>query len=311
MKGLRRFLLSALVILCAVIVADIILGKIMNWMLPQINPKTAIGKTCFALDKVNTPVVIVGSSRASHHYVTRMIEDSLGLDAYNVGRDGCYFSDNICIINSILDRYSPEIIIWELSDNPLYVDGNDPLESLYPYYGENAWVTDIINMEEDTDIRLCLKSALYRYNSQVLRICLRWLQKNDESDIDKGYDPLAPKKWIVASNGKDEKTQEREIDTIKMQLFVNVVDRIKMGGVNLIVLNSPVYSDDENIKPVTNDNFMREILTENGFCYLDNRCLGEFICHPEYFNDRTHLNRIGAEVYTRIFLEQLKGIKSK
>ena len=56
---------------------------------------------------------------------------------------------------------------------------------------------------------------------------------------------------------------------------------------------------------------MREILTENGFCYLDNRCLGEFICHPEYFNDRTHLNRIGAEVYTGIFLEQLKGIKSK
>ena len=56
---------------------------------------------------------------------------------------------------------------------------------------------------------------------------------------------------------------------------------------------------------------MREILTENGFCYLDNRCLGEFICHPEYFNDKTHLNRIGAEVYTGIFLEQLKGIKSK
>lgn len=311
MKGLRRFLFSVLVILCAVVVADIILGKIMNWMLPQISPKTAVGKTCFALDKVDTPVVIVGSSRASHHYVTQMIEDSLGLDVYNVGRDGCFFSDNVCIINSILDRYSPELIIWELSDNPLYVNGDDPLESLYPYYGGKPWVTDIIDMEEDTDVRLCLKSSLYRYNSQILRICLWWLQKNGGPDVDKGYDPLLPKKWIVPSNEKDKKAQERDIDSCKVQFLVNVIDRAKMGGVNLIVVNSPVYSDDEDVKSVPDGSLMREILSEKGICYLDNRRLGEFIGHPEYFNDRTHLNRTGAEVYTRIFLGQLKGIKSK
>ena len=311
MKGLRRFLFSALVIICVVVVADIILGKIMNWMLPQISPKTSIGKTCFALDKVDTPVVIVGSSRASHHYVTQMVEDCLGLDAYNVGRDGCYFSDNICIINSILDRYSPELIIWELSDNPLYINGNDPLESLYSYYGGKQWVTDVIDMEEDKDVRLCLKSSLYRYNSQILRICLWWLQNNGGSDVDKGYDPLVPKKWIVPSNGKDEKAREQEIDLSKMQLFVNVIDRIKMGGVNLIVVNSPVYSDDEDVKPDQDSSLVREILSKNGFCYLDNRCLSEFMGHPEYFNDMTHLNSTGAEVYTRIFLEQLKCIKSK
>ena len=107
-KGFTRFWIVALSVILIVITLDFTFGKIMDWMLPQISNQGDIGKTYFALNDVETPVVIVGSSRASHHYVTQMIEDSLGMPAYNIGRDGCFYSYNCCVINSIMDRYLGE-----------------------------------------------------------------------------------------------------------------------------------------------------------------------------------------------------------
>ena len=131
-KGLLRFCVSALALLVLVFAIDRILGILLDNMLPQISNQGDSGKTYFSLYEVKTPIVIVGSSRAAHHYVTEMIEDSLKSPAYNVARDGCFFSYNCCVINSILDRYTPELIIWEIGTEYLYDGVNDPMESLYP-----------------------------------------------------------------------------------------------------------------------------------------------------------------------------------
>lgn len=307
MKHIGHFLLSAVIVLCSVIVLDIAAGKVLNRMLPQVSPQTAIGKTYFALNEVNTPVVIVGSSRASHHYISQMIEDSLGKDTYNVGRDGCFFSDNICVINSILDRYCPEIIIWELSSSSLYESNDDPLDNLYPYYNENLWITEMINLKEDRGVCSCLKSNLYRYNSMVLRICMRWLTRSDGMDPYKGYEPLTPKKWIITAE-TDERTHENKLDSLKVKMLNNVIEKSKMKGVKLIVVNSPKYSEKCNIGLFPNNNPVQEILSKNDISYLDNRYLNEFALHPEYFNDITHLNRVGAEVYTTYFLKQIENL---
>lgn len=307
MKHIGHFLLSAVIVLCSVIVLDIAAGKVLNRMLPQVSPQTAIGKTYFALNEVNTPVVIVGSSRASHHYISQMIEDSLGKDTYNVGRDGCFFSDNICVINSILDRYCPEIIIWELSSSSLYESNDDPLDNLYPYYNENLWITEMINLKEDRTIRLCLKSHLYKNNSKILRICMRLLTNSGELDPDKGYEPLIPRNWIAASK-TDTSTQENKIDLLKMKMLKNIVERAKKAGAELIVVDSPIYSERCNIESLPNNNPIQEILSENDIRYLDNRYIDKFVLHSEYFNDRTHLNSVGAEVYTTYFLEEIKNL---
>ena len=307
MKHIGYFLLSAVIVLCSVIVLDIAAGKVLNRMLPQVSPQTAIGKTYFALNEVNTPVVIVGSSRASHHYISQMIEDSLGKDTYNVGRDGCFFSDNICVINSILDRYCPEIIIWELSSSSLYESNDDPLDNLYPYYNENLWITEMINLKEDRTIRLCLESHLYKNNSKILRICMRLLTNSGELDPDKGYEPLIPRNWIAASK-TDTSTQENKIDLLKMKMLKNIVERAKKEGAELIVVDSPIYSERCNIESLPNNNPIQEILSENDIRYLDNRYIDKFVLHSEYFNDRTHLNSVGAEVYTTYFLEEIKNL---
>lgn len=310
MKTLGRFLLSSIIVLCAVIAIDFVSGKVLGWMLPQISPRTAVGKTEFALNEVSTPVVIVGSSRASHHYVTQMVEDSLGLEAYNVGRDGCYLGYNICVINSILDRYSPEIIIWENSSSSLYAGSDDPLESLYPYYGNNPWVTEVVNSGENGSVRLCLRSSLYRYNSMIIRVTMRWFGKSDGIDIDKGYDPLVPKKWIVREDAGQESKCNDLLDSHKVAMLEDIFQKAQTRGVKLIMAESPIYSDSYAGEPSLSlaETEVEKLAVEYGVRYIDNRGMREFVGHPEYFNDRTHLNRTGAELYTRLFLEQLKNI---
>lgn len=70
-KSLSRFCVAVVLVLAMVIVVDAAVGKVMNWMLPQISNQGDTGKTYYSLNEVHTPIVIVGSSRASHHYVTQ------------------------------------------------------------------------------------------------------------------------------------------------------------------------------------------------------------------------------------------------
>ena len=66
---LRFCIVNILVLICVSII-DLISGIIINKMLSEISNQGEIGRTYFSLNEVDTPIVIVGSSRASHHYVT-------------------------------------------------------------------------------------------------------------------------------------------------------------------------------------------------------------------------------------------------
>lgn len=312
MKNLWRFLISSLIVFLSVIIVDIAVGKIMNYMMKDINNQTAIGKTYYSIYEVDTPVLIVGSSRASHHYVTQMIEDSLGKETYNVGRDGCFFSYNYCIVNSIFDRYSPELIIWENSYNAFLSQNNDPMESLYPYFGgNNKWITDVVNKEEGNGVRFCLNSRIYRYNSIILRVLLRWLTGNsNNNDPLKGYEPLTPKEWKVPPIDSHVEDIEKIIDISKVEMLEKVIKRAKENGTIVVMVDSPIYEKKNKQREGDVENRINEILINNDMYYIDNRYLKEITSCKEYFNDRTHLNREGAKIYTQIFIEQLKRIES-
>lgn len=60
-KGLSRFCITVLIILISVVVVDIVIGKVMDWMLPQISNQGDTGKTYFSLYDVKSPIVVVGS----------------------------------------------------------------------------------------------------------------------------------------------------------------------------------------------------------------------------------------------------------
>ena len=248
---------------------------------------------------------IVGSSRAAHHYVTEMIEDSLKMPAYNLGCDGCFFSYNCCIINSILDRYTPKLIIWECDNESLYKDNPDQLEDLYPYYGVNSWITTVIKTEYPKSESVKLKSNLYKYNSRIHRISSRYSGRKSFSDAtEKGYLPIAQKKLLSKLELNEAKTTNLEMSTSKIERLRSVLQRARNKGTQVIVVDSPKYI--KMIGPNKSASMISNLCAENGAIYYDFTQLTDFHKHADYFNDNVHLNDNGAKIYTDIFLKTVK-----
>ena len=233
-----------------------------------------------------------------------MIEDSLHMPAYNVARDGCFFSYNCCVINSILDRYTPKLIIWENGTEYLYEGISDPLESLYPYYSQNKWVLRTIQEELPLSEYLRLNSNIYQYNSIVHRILMRYRGRHSFSDGTlKGDLPLAPtqlKKQLVLEK---ERVGSASLSETKIERFRSTLKRAQKMSVRIVVVDSPKYKlrSTENLSAVK----MQELCEHSGTLYIDNSQLSFFLEHPELFNDATHMNDDGAKVYTELFLKQI------
>lgn len=84
-------------------------------------------------------VVILGSSRAHHHYVPSVFFDSLGITAHNGGVDGNGIVMAKGLYQMITERYHPSLLIYDvISGFDFFVnseDGNNIryLGNLRPY----------------------------------------------------------------------------------------------------------------------------------------------------------------------------------
>jgi len=286
----------------SVVCADWIIGLAMNKMLPSINRQGQNGITYYSLHEVSAPIVIVGSSRASHHYDCKIISDSMRCDVFNLGRDGCFFSYNCCVINSILNRYAPQTIVWETPFNA-FEHSYDPMESLHPYYGRNQIATAYIDEDYKWNERLPLCSSLYKYNSNFLRIIYRYF-KNNSSVVDdlNGYYPLPPKKWNPVPPHTTYSVNTPVVIQSKVDRFKSVVSHAKSRGVRLIVVDSPSFrsSGDEFLSA----DLMKSICDSMQVEMYNFRQAEGIFDQIEYFNDYDHLNTIGAEAYTKMFVER-------
>ena len=301
-RGLLRFFTVVIIVLTIVVGIDVLVGKVMHLSLQRIGSDGQLGKTNYTLYEVDAPIVIIGSSRASHHYDSKIIADSIGKGTYNAGRDGCFFTHNCCVINTILDRYTPEIIVWEF--NPFYLceDAEDPVTSMYPYYGELDYVTDVLNDKLPTNEKIKLKSNIYRYNSLFLRVLTRVLLNRDYADLSLGYEPLAPKELLTPLVLLESKEEAKRVDNKAVMRFVETLKKAKSKGTKVLVVNSPRYEIKNDVKLI--DKVVELCATEDAV-YVDKTSL--FNDKPEFFNDITHMNLLGTEQYTKDVIEEIKN----
>lgn len=88
------------------VLVDIVVGKagdyVMTILPADSGPSGQISKDNYRLNHVMTDVVIIGSSRGSHHYVSEMLRDSINqytgveYSIYNCAIDGKFINSNSC-----------------------------------------------------------------------------------------------------------------------------------------------------------------------------------------------------------------------
>lgn len=304
-KDSTRFWKSVLIFVCLLTIIDIAIGLVADKIMPKMpNYSGQLAKDNFRLHKLDTEVVIIGSSRGSHHYVTKQLSDSLDafygrhLTIYNAAIDGKYANSNCCAAEVIIARYSPKLVIFDLPENQLRGDDISDIEFSAPFYWNDSIVhryLDKISLKE----RILMKSSLYRYNGKLFRIASSFLRPLAEDD---GYLPLygtAIDTTKIKKSGQNPPSSI-ELNNYKRENFENVLKRYANSDVPLVVVCSPKF------RPNDNNQQLAKMCKEYGVPFIDLYDIFFFNSHPEVFKDASHLNDDGAHLYTAMFFEQLK-----
>lgn len=91
------------------------------------------------------------------------------------------------------------------------------------------------------------------------------------------------------------------VDEIKVQRFKSVLSMALEKGVRLIVVNSPSYMASDRVSE--SERQMKEICDSLGVKIFNFAQAEGIYDDIQYWCDYTHMNNIGAEIYTRRFLE--------
>lgn len=263
--------------------------------------------------KINSEIVVYGSSRAWVHIDPQMIEDSLGLSSYNLGINGHNFWLQYLRHKTLL-KYNkkPKYIIlavdiytlqkredlYNLDQFLPYMLFNQDIitfTSSFPGYSRFDYYLPLIRYFGRTKaIKQSIKNTLYSSNSELGR--------------KKGFQGME-KEW----NDDLVKAQKRmsyydvKLNDSSIKLFENFLDECKENDIKVIFVYTPEYIEGQsfikNRKEIISlfENFANrhEILF---FDYSsDELCLKK-----EYFYNASHLNKTGAKIFTNKLIRDLK-----
>lgn len=262
-------------------------------------------KSSYAVEKVNTDCIIIGSSTAMHHYIPDSLERKTGLSTYNCGQDGCYYLHSCCLVNAILVRYSPKIIIMDL--NPIHLLDTDK-ENEYQnmrflsYYYDNIPIVKNFIDSKDKKNKLLYHTNFFRYNSHAIYTFYPVFRG---TPTEQGYVPLpSTGRWLhkkILISGKGDC-----VDSQLLELY-NTIDNCKKKGVELIIVTSPCYAEYDDSVLGECDKFA-EILNSKGVKYINLLDTAPFNEDPSLYKTVTHLNAKGASVMTDSIANVLRPV---
>lgn len=291
-----------LFVLLALIVVDCLVGMVGEYMMRQIRTdKISFAKDYYRLNIDTSDVVIVGSSRAAHHYVSSILCDSIAsytgkaYSVYNAGVDGHYLMSNLCVIESILDRCKPKLIILDAYDPELSMaNARSNLDASILSYSINTHIKACIDQMGWKERCKC-SSNMYRYNLNMIPIFSLYLSKYGLSD---GYEPLSGTKLDTLCYV----APVHDADLFTADYFKKVMTRLKDLQIPLVVVGSPCY------KPINSNEVVCGLCCDCDIPYLDYYKIEPFASHPEYFYDDNHLNDEGARLFTSLLYASIKQI---
>ena len=257
---------------------------------------------------VNTDdsIIVLGSSRAMHHYDSRIMEDSLQMSCQNCGA----MSNGIVLMYGrykLLTRHhTPKMIVYDLhppfdlavGDNSKYIPTLRP-------WAEDENLKELFDAVDRWE-NLKLKCNLYRFNSLVPEILA--VNFREIGGLYKGYAPLySIKEFTPPSHSTTTDRRDTiKLDTLKFFLLKELVSDCKERGIELIFVISPSYQKNLTEQALPIIELCKEtntpiLLYENGIVPLE----------AKYFYDSAHLNDEGAKLFTKKLVSDLKNIKSR
>lgn len=289
---MKKFILKIGLLILMVACADVVIGHgCFDYITAHIRVGGQ-GRDNYIANESKEDILVFGSSRAVHHYNSKMLEDSLGMTCYNCGEDGSGIILSYGRLSMIKERHQPRIIIQDVNPNfdLIMNDNHKYLGQLKVHYDKKC-VRPIFDDVDKTE-KYKLMSYLYRYNSRFLQnlitYCTNWA--NDGGV--KGFRPM---------NGRLDKLKLKERDALDNYVF----DSLKLDYVNkfielaegakVVLVVSPIWygMDSKQLEP------LKVICNERGIDLIDFSNDTKYVHNDKYFKDGAHLNAQGADEFTK------------
>jgi len=304
----KTFFLKLLIIGSIILILDQGLGKLMKHYYYKIDHAEQ-GRTTYAIDLTRDDILILGSSRASHHYVPAIISDSLGSSCYNAGKDkqGLFYCQ--AVLNAVFKRHIPKMVILDLSPNSFEKTEMelDELSILLPYYRNHPEIKPIVNKRSKWEW-IKTYSSLYCYNSLALQILFNNISNQRDENETNGYVPLENKENILATPS-DFYPIENNPEKKLIAVFKDLINTTKLNKCKFIVVVSPIYYSLANS---TKDlELAKSICSQENISYFDYSQSVTFINNgPVLFSDKQHLNNTGAILFSQALCSDIKNLFS-
>lgn len=296
---MKRFIFKLMLFLAIIVVVDFMAGFVGDFL--QTHAKGGYTRLTndFVL-KDSHDIIVFGSSRAKHHYDTPYLSDTLGLDVYNAGYEGCGVILADGLLELILERYTPKAIIYDVTyifDIYEYANDNNDvryLKWLKPYFRHQSVETLFKNVSKEEWYKV--ESGLIRYNSMLITM----LQDNIIGNRlgNHGFEPMHGVLEDVVDESRESNMNAENaltIDSLKLKYVEHIIALAKKHNTQIVFVKSPRYGGTEAsiLQPIQN------ICEKQHVAFLN--YVQEFQ-DPIFFCDHSHLNEKGARIFSQAIL---------
>lgn len=248
-------------------------------------------------------VLVLGSSRAHSHYDTPFLSDTLRLDVYNGGNDGNGVILAYGILEMILERYQPKVVVFDVEPAFDIVEYDQDfnhtryISHLKPYYRKRV-ASEIIK-DISTEEWRKVQSGMIRYNTEIVEILVDNVLDRGVENC--GYLPLNGE-MLKEPDVKESKPPVQ--DPFKLKYIEKLITLCQSHGLTLILVGSPKYGakDSSALQPV------KDIADNYGIRFLDYYASPIFMKHKDWFKEPMHLNKEGARQFSRLLANDLKRV---
>lgn len=302
---MKKFVYSLIALVALVVSGDWAVGHALRRAYEH-TPCDEIGRLNLICDSVRADVIILGSSRALHHYVPQVIADSTGLSCYNCGFENEGIVFHYALLRQLQQRYQPRLVIYELTyDYDVQYLNWRPVNLKHLHTMAGLSCRDSILHSVDPWERVSMLSHIYPYNSQAFAI---WTSRKptsyDNSDVDNGYIPQYKQMQLEPGWSYRPMKHNEQVDSLKLGYLKKLIAE---NAGHLMVVVSPRYLSPED------DIFglVEQLCREHGVpfhCMVSDPAISR---DSTLWEDDGHFNHDGAMAFTRrlapLIKQQLKN----
>ena len=241
----------------------------------------------------NYDVVFLGSSRVNNHFVPKIFNDQ-GLKTYNFGLTRSRLEESALMLKLMVERnYKIKNLILQVDLNINTNDHSEAIRSLFmPYLHSSATIRN--HYKHIPEYNQLLYIPFYRYMHYDARIGFREFyqsairKKTNQLDND-GFYPLLKNQRPMVPADLSKYTPKRNVAYEEIKLIC------QKHNIKLIAMATPMCMSTIN----------REYFKQLQSVYPEILNFEDAVTYDKYFSTCGHLNKEGAEEFTRFVFNRL------